>query len=172
MPSPMAMVAEQLRRGREAQKLDIYQVAEITKIKTEHLRALEAGDYDAFAAPVYIRGFIRTYAKVLKLDVPRLLLDLDVELSQTTNFRNPPPLTDSKHHWFDFLTFQLSKLNLRVAAVCAAIVVAAVLAWLAVQSWQTGREADPLRGLDPGLYQPTDRQSGELLPLPPVEPIR
>src|SRR5687767_1371040 len=104
MPSPMAIVAEQLRQGREALRMDIYQVAEITKIKTEHLRALEAGDYDAFAAPVYIRGFIRSYAKVLKLDVPRLLMDLDEELSHTTNFRSPPPLTDSSHHWFDFLT--------------------------------------------------------------------
>ena len=37
----MVTVSEQLRRAREAQELDIYQVAEITKIKTDHIRALE-----------------------------------------------------------------------------------------------------------------------------------
>src|SRR5258705_11311017 len=39
----MATVAEQLRRAREAQNLNVYQVAEITKIKTDHIRALESG---------------------------------------------------------------------------------------------------------------------------------
>ena len=51
----MATVADQLRRAREAQQLNIYQVAEITKIKTDHIRALESGNYDTFSAPVYIR---------------------------------------------------------------------------------------------------------------------
>ena len=41
----MVTVSEQLRRARESQKLDIHQVAEITKIKTDHIRALEAGDF-------------------------------------------------------------------------------------------------------------------------------
>ena len=67
----MPTVAEQLRQAREEQKLNIYQVAEITKIKTDHIRALESGSYDSFSAPVYIRGFVRSYAKVLKLDLDR-----------------------------------------------------------------------------------------------------
>ena len=49
----MATVAEQLRSAREAQNLDIYQVAEITKMKTDHIRALESGEYDGFAAPIF-----------------------------------------------------------------------------------------------------------------------
>ena len=78
----MPTVAEQLRAGREASKLDIYQVAEITKIRTDHLRALEAGDYDQFAAPVYIRGFVRTYAGLLKLDVAKVMADLGLDRPQ------------------------------------------------------------------------------------------
>ena len=73
----MPTVAELLREAREEQKLNIYQVAEITKIKTDHIRALEAGQYDAFSAPVYIRGFVRTYAKALKLDVAQVSSALD-----------------------------------------------------------------------------------------------
>ena len=37
----MSTVSEQLRLAREQQQLDVYQVAEITKIKTDHVRALE-----------------------------------------------------------------------------------------------------------------------------------
>src|SRR6266404_4731217 len=73
----MATVAEQLRQAREEQHLNVYQVAEITKIKTDHIRALEAGEWGSFSAPVYIRGFVRTYAKTLKLDVAKVTADLE-----------------------------------------------------------------------------------------------
>src|SRR5947208_6414841 len=107
----MATVAEQLRRAREEQKLNIYQVAEITKIKTDHIRALEEGAYDSFSAPVYIRGFVRTYAKALKLDASRVTAELEAELGKTKKFSEPPPLTNQPKTVLDFLTLQLSKLN-------------------------------------------------------------
>src|SRR5882762_932289 len=93
----MATVSEQLRRAREQQNLDIYQVAEITKIKTDHVRALESGNFDTFSAPVYIRGFVRTYATMLKLDVRELLAELDAELGRSERFAEPPPLTNRPH---------------------------------------------------------------------------
>src|SRR5918992_367899 len=102
----MPTVAELLRHAREEQKLNIYQVAEITKIKTDHIRALEAGQYDAFSAPVYIRGFVRTYAKALKLDVTTVSTALDAELARTEKFREPPPLMDKPSGALDFLMLQ------------------------------------------------------------------
>src|SRR5204863_2151029 len=63
----MPTVAEQLRQGREAMKLDVHQVAESTKLKTDQIRALEQGNYDDFTACVYLRGSTRTYANLLKL---------------------------------------------------------------------------------------------------------
>src|SRR6266699_5246983 len=113
----MPTVAEQLRRAREAQNLSIYQVAEITKIKTDHIRALEAGTYDSFSAPVYIRGFVRTYAKVLKLDETQVVADLEAELGQTKKFRELPPLMAKPRGALDFLMLKLSRLNWRVATV-------------------------------------------------------
>src|SRR5438552_16707417 len=107
----MATVAEQLRRAREEQNLNVYQVAEITKIKTDHIRALEAGTYDSFSAPVYIRGFVRTYAKVLKLDETQVVSDLEAELGQTEKFREPPPLTNDPRGALDLLMLKLSRLN-------------------------------------------------------------
>ena len=66
----MPTVAEQLRAAREAQGLTVYQVADATKIKTDHVRALDEGNFDVFSAPVFIRGFVRTYATLLHLEVP------------------------------------------------------------------------------------------------------
>src|SRR5438445_555575 len=64
----MSTVAQQLRHAREAQKLTIEQVADITKIRTDHVRAIENVEYHVFSAPVYTRGFIRTYSNLVKLD--------------------------------------------------------------------------------------------------------
>src|ERR1700756_867586 len=105
----MSSVAEQLRSAREAQKLTVYQVAEITKIRTDHIRALEEGNFDVFSAPVYIKGFVRTYATILKLDVPQVMAELDAELRQTQKFAEPPPLSDEPRGVLDFFTLQLSK---------------------------------------------------------------
>src|ERR1700722_20855964 len=124
----MSTVAEQLLQAREAQRLTVNQVAEVTKIRTDHIRALEEGNFNVFAAPVYIRGFVRTYALLLKLDVANVMASLDKELGQTDKFREPPPLTDQKRCIVDFLTLQLSKVNWRVATVVlAAVVVVMVL---------------------------------------------
>src|SRR5688572_32677046 len=107
----MPTVAELLRHAREEQKLNIYQVAEITKIKTDHIRALEAGRYDTFAAPVYIRGFVRTYAKALKLDVNDTTNALDNELGQIKKFSQPPSLSPEPRTPLDTVLLQLTRLR-------------------------------------------------------------
>jgi len=161
----MATVSEQLRRAREEQKLNIYQVAEITKIKTDHIRALESGDFELFSAPVYIRGFVRTYAKALKLDVNRLLSDLDVELGQSERLREHPSLTGQREGVVDFLMLHLSKLNWRIVAATLAAALVILLTASAIRN-RTKEKIDPLKNLGPGLYQTPSNQSGELLPLP------
>src|SRR5215472_6240385 len=109
----MATVAEQLRQARESQKLTIQELAEITKIRSDHIRALEEGNFNMFSAPVYIRGFVRTCSTLLKMDVPQVMSNLESELGQTVKFREPPPLTDQPKTPIDFVILQLSKVNLR-----------------------------------------------------------
>lgn len=167
----MATVAEQLRRAREEQNLNVYQVAEITKIKTDHIRALEAGTYDSFSAPVYIRGFVRTYAKALKLDVAKITGDLEAELSKTEKFAEPPPLMEKEKDALAFFTLQLSKLNWRVLVAAGSVVLFLVLVVIGLRTCRTQRKTDdPLKDLGPGIYQPKPNQSGEKLPIPPPAP--
>ena len=56
--------------------LSIEQVASATRIRAEYLRSVERDDYEAFAAPVYARGYLRTYATYLGLDADALLAEL------------------------------------------------------------------------------------------------
>jgi cytoskeletal protein RodZ len=168
----MSTVSEQLRQARQAQNLTVQQVAEITKIRSDHVRALEAGHFDVFSAPVYIRGFTRTYCTLLKLDVAQVMAALDRELAQNKKFSEPPPLSDRRRGVLDFVMLQLSRIDWRKGAIVVgvlAVCIGALLSWLA---WQRYRSQDPLKNLQPGLYQSTQHLSSETLPLPPASPTR
>ena len=166
----MPTVAEQLRAAREAHGLTVYQVAEITKIRTDHIRALEEGNYNIFAAPVYIRGFVRTCSGVLKLDLPEVMAALDEELGQTEKFHEPPPLGDEPRGFVDILMLQLSKVNWRVALPSLGVALLLLVAVLGYRAWRNHQSKDPLADLGPGLYQPKHKQPGDTLALPPASP--
>ena len=168
----MSTVAEQLRQAREARGLTVQQVVEITKIRTDHLAALEQGNYDVFSAPVYIRGFVRGYSALLKLDVPQVMASLDAELRATRRFAEPPPLTDQSHGAVDFMMLQLSRVDWRKAAIVLGVAVVLVGSYSAFSAWRRSRAADPLKGLKPGVYHSTQGVAGETLPLPASAPRR
>ena len=165
----MSTVAEQLRQAREARNLTVQQVVEITKIRTDHLRALEEGNFDVFSAPVYIRGFVRSYSTLLKLDVPQMMAALEAELAQTTKFAEPPPLAGHPRGLLDFIMLQLSKVDWRKGLIGLGVVVALVAVFSAWLSW---RHRDPLKDLKPGIYQSTQSFSADTLPLPAPAPRR
>jgi cytoskeleton protein RodZ len=64
----MPSVGDEFRIAREARGLSLSDVAEHIHIRSVYLQALEEEDWAAIGAPVYIRGFIRTYARFLGLD--------------------------------------------------------------------------------------------------------
>ena len=151
----MPSVAEQLRAAREARKLTISEVAEATKIRTDHLRALEEGNYNVFSATIYIRGSVRNCAALLKLDVPRMMAALDEELGRTKKFSEPPPLVEESATLLDRAMFLLSKLDWRKSALGLAALGAVLVAMLAVLLWRHHQRANPLSGLPPAVYQPS-----------------
>ncbi|HEV2477083.1 MAG TPA: helix-turn-helix domain-containing protein [Candidatus Dormibacteraeota bacterium] len=69
-------IGAQLAAKRGERGLSIDQVAASTRVRPEHLRALEADDYTQFAAPVYLKGSLRTYAVFLGLDAEELVAQL------------------------------------------------------------------------------------------------
>jgi cytoskeleton protein RodZ len=162
----MPSVAEQLRHAREKQNLSIHQVAEVTNIRTDHIRALEEGHYEVFAAPVYIRGFIRTYAGMLKLDVKAVLRDLEGELAQTRKFQESSNLSGKKPGLLDLLVLQLAKIHWKFWIAALVLLVLAAGFIIGYRAWRNYLKSDPLEKLGPGLYEPSGFTTNETLPLP------
>jgi cytoskeletal protein RodZ len=162
----MPTVPELLRTAREKAGLTTSQVAEATKLKSDQIIAIESGQYEVFPAPVYLRGSIRTYAKVLKLESATLLRQLDAELEGEGVSTDPPPLTPDSGGWVDTLMLQISRLNWWIIAVCGVVVAAMVVLWIVFRPGTPVRNQDPYGKLGPGLYTPKQGpRAGELLPL-------
>jgi cytoskeletal protein RodZ len=160
----MSTVAEQLRSAREAKNLTVEQVADLTKIRTDHIRALEEGNFNVFSAPIYIRGSVKNYANALKMDTAALLAALDAELKGTVKYSEPPPLSESKKTVLDQLTLILAKLNWKVGLAGFAVIGLAIIVGVSFWAWRHHQKSNPLKNLPPAVYQPAN--SGDTLPLP------
>ncbi|HET9097353.1 MAG TPA: RodZ domain-containing protein [Candidatus Baltobacteraceae bacterium] len=61
-------LGERFRAAREQRGQTLSDVAEHLRIRSVYLAAIEDENWKAIGAPVYIRGFLRTYARYLGLD--------------------------------------------------------------------------------------------------------
>lgn len=162
----MPTVGEQLRTAREARKLRVQDVAQATNLRTDHIIALEEGNYAPFPAPVYIRGSVRTYAKLLKLDVMPIMEALSAELSQDKLRDERSPGRRHRRGVLDFLALQLSRFGWKRTAILL-IILALIALFLWIRAARAGEaEKDPLADLPPPIYQPLKSTEGAYLPLP------
>jgi cytoskeletal protein RodZ len=160
----MPNVGEQLRQAREDQRLSVAEISDISKIRGDHIVALEEGNYSIFSAPVYIRGFVRTYSTLLKLDTPRLLEQLGHELAESGQV--DPSLVPASRGVLDAAMFQLSRLSRRLIWPAVGIGVLVVAAIIGYFYWNHLKNGDPTKGLPEGLYH-SPANTGETLPIPP-----
>ncbi len=63
-----ALTGEDLQRLRTALEVPLEEIAEKTNIRIDILRAIEAGDIGSLPPPVYLKGFLKSYARCLALD--------------------------------------------------------------------------------------------------------
>jgi hypothetical protein len=64
----MPGLGDEFRAAREARHLALADVSDQIHIRSVYLQSIEEEDWAAIAAPVYVRGFIRTYARFLGMD--------------------------------------------------------------------------------------------------------
>jgi cytoskeleton protein RodZ len=119
--SPGRVLASQ----REAMGWTVEQVADQLKLAVRQVVALEAGDYASLPSPAVTRGFVRAYAKLVKVDpaplVAQIAIDMPVEAEMNTSaVRRPTPASFSQAK---FPTH--SKRSLPLGWIAAAVVVAA-----------------------------------------------
>ncbi|HCR37607.1 MAG TPA: hypothetical protein DIU37_05600 [Opitutae bacterium] len=71
----MQTIGERLEEARKRQGLSIREAAEATKIRSDFLINLENNQFEFDLPEVYKRGFLRLYAKYLKMDAEKLVRD-------------------------------------------------------------------------------------------------
>ena len=86
----MKKTGEKLKKKREELGYSIGEIALATKIAAKTLEAIEQADKTSLPSLPYLRGFIRTYARHLKLDPNEMIKSFNDEL----NPENPKPLTE------------------------------------------------------------------------------
>ena len=124
---PGATLASQ----REAMGWSVEQVADQLKLAVRQVVAIEAGDYASLPSPAVTRGFVRAYAKVLKLDAAPLvaMIKMDepapVETGPAARRERPTSFSHSR-----FPTHgKRSSLPLGWIAAAVVVVAAGAAAW-------------------------------------------
>ena len=73
----MQTIGERLEEARKRKGISVREAAELTKIRSDYLQKFESNTFEIGLPPLYVRGFIRTYARFLELDPERITSDVD-----------------------------------------------------------------------------------------------
>lgn len=94
LPAPQmpASVGAQLRLAREAAGISVEIAAQSLKYSPRQIETLEADNYAALPGAAIVRGFVRGYARFLKLDAAVLLGQLDEVLPRQAADVRPPAM--------------------------------------------------------------------------------
>jgi|YNPBryantNP2012_1023418.scaffolds.fasta_scaffold00494_13 cytoskeletal protein RodZ len=84
---------EYLARERRLRNISLEEISQRTKISMKVLQALEASRWEELPADVYVRGFLRSYARYVGLDENEVLLRYEDQRPkiQKPNVRKPFP---------------------------------------------------------------------------------
>ncbi|NDV62951.1 DUF4115 domain-containing protein [Puniceicoccales bacterium CK1056] len=71
------MIGERLEEARKRKGVSVREAAEATKIRGDFLLAMEDNSFEIDLPQIYVRGFLKNYARFLKLDPVKILTDYD-----------------------------------------------------------------------------------------------
>jgi cytoskeleton protein RodZ len=121
-----------LAAQREAMGWTVEQVADQLKLAVRQVVALEAGDYASLPSPAVTRGFVRAYAKLVRVDPAPLVAQIAIE-SQAPAEANPAAVRRPSPASFSQAKFpshgKRSSLPLGWIAAVVVVVAAAGAAW-------------------------------------------
>jgi cytoskeleton protein RodZ len=132
-PPAHGVPGQALAAQREALGWSVEQVADQLKLAVRQVIALEAGDYASLPSPAVTRGFVRAYAKLVKIDPAPLVAQIAMEsppppdTSAATANRRPTPASFSESKFP--VHGKRSSLPLGWIAAAVVVVVAAAAAW-------------------------------------------
>jgi cytoskeleton protein RodZ len=71
-----------LKNERELRGISLEEISDITKVRFSFLQAIESNNFDEFPGEVFIKGYIRSYAKAIGSDVDEILNIYDDEIGR------------------------------------------------------------------------------------------
>ena len=86
---PGVSLGDRFRAAREARGLSLSDCSEQVRIRSVYLAAIEEENWKAIGAAVYVRGFLRTYARFLGLDPEEIVNTFNAEVQ-------PPARADAE----------------------------------------------------------------------------
>ncbi|MBX9768471.1 MAG: helix-turn-helix domain-containing protein [Bdellovibrionales bacterium] len=96
----MKLTGQILKEARERAGVSLNEVSFSTKISLKVLQSIEEGDHDRLPPKAFLRGFVRSYAEYLRLDVQSIMNQFQEEMGSTKpldasipNQTPPPPGT-------------------------------------------------------------------------------
>ncbi|WP_460826754.1 helix-turn-helix domain-containing protein, partial [Massilia terrae] len=132
-PPQRGVPGQALAAQREAMGWSVEQVADQLKMAVRQVVALEAGDYAALPSPAVTRGFVRAYAKILRLDPAPLVAMIEMDTPAPAENVNRARSLDKPARFNESSRFPLhgkrSSLPVGWIAAGVAVAVAAAAAW-------------------------------------------
>jgi cytoskeleton protein RodZ len=116
MSDEVSSIGQTLRTAREEQGLSVEEVAARLRLMQRQVVAIESDDFASLGQPVFARGFVRNYAKLLDLPYDALLARMTGDSTETrvvTQAPSPPARSWLSSPW---LILALLGLLLLVAA--------------------------------------------------------
>ena len=144
---------ERLRQAREAAGLDVVEVARRLKMPVRVVESLENEDWDRLDAPVFVRGQLRSYARLLGLKIDEALPSASASLPVEPTRLEPRTYTPPLRRAADRLMGRM------VYIVITALI--AVPVWMATRS-----HLDSRIDLDPALDAPASPATASTRPAP------
>jgi len=107
------LVGEILRKRREESGQDLREISKTLKIRYDYLKAIEDDDFKKLPVEVYVKGYIREYADLLKID-PEIAIN-------AYNQQMSPPKDEYMENSEKEITFK-KKLKIRYLLIPALLV--------------------------------------------------
>ena len=101
----MQKIGERLEEARKRKGISLREAAEGTKIRSDFLSNIEQNKFDFELPEIYKRGFIKNYARYLKLDPEKIITDYSAQLLGNTRSKK------GGNEWFGSMEIKPNEQN-------------------------------------------------------------
>lgn len=140
-------VGEQLRQGRERLGLDVSAIADEQHLRPVVIQAIESGDYSKIDSELFLKGYVRAYARQVGLNADAVIADLDRELEPARQQK------ELEHQANPLVSIERAKRRKRqVAKVLLVLVVIAIAAYF-IAGYLAERDSAALTAPEPATEE-------------------